>query len=370
MTSPQVQAALFRIVSMLLEFIAFGMIAAWIWAGTRLLRGRPLLAIEPFAPPRTATWGPGTLLALLILYVGAQVAASDAYRLVVGVDLAEVSARYVDELEERNAAPADAKPDRAKARRAATDAMHLMSWNATFNVLFLAAFPWVFRRTSGAGLADLGVVRTRFGEQIQVGIVAGLLATPAVYAIHALALKAFPPRLHPVEQMLEVDFSPIMAGVSILSAAVLAPLFEETIFRGVIQGWLARVSREIFDFGAPKPVDPHTDEFDEVKPPNGRNAAAEWPGIILTSALFAAVHYHQWPTPIPLFVLAMVMGVLRWRTGSLLAPIIVHALFNATSTLGMLGMQLGGARDPVPAPVGMGLDVGAWLVAPFGWLPG
>jgi len=40
MTSPQLQAALFRIVSMLLELIAFGMIAAWIWAGSRLLRGR------------------------------------------------------------------------------------------------------------------------------------------------------------------------------------------------------------------------------------------------------------------------------------------------------------------------------------------
>ncbi|OJW22158.1 MAG: hypothetical protein BGO49_19170 [Planctomycetales bacterium 71-10] len=370
MTSPQLQAALFRIVSMLLELIAFGMIAAWIWAGSRLLRGRRLLEVEPFAPPRTAAWGPGTLLALFILYVGAQAAASTAYHSVVGVDLAEVSARYADELEARNAAPADARPDHAKARRAATDAMHLMSWNATFNVLFLALFPWVFRRTSGASLADLGVVPTRLGEQVQVGIVAGLLATPAVYAIHALALKAFPPRLHPVEQMLEVDFSPVMAGVSVLSAVALAPLFEETIFRGVIQGWLARVSREIFDFEARKPVVPHTDELAEVTPPNGRITAAELPGIVLTSALFAAVHYRQWPTPIPLFILAMVMGLLRWRTGSLLAPIIVHALFNATSTLAMLAAQLGGARDPVPAPVGTGLDGGAWLVALFDWLPG
>jgi membrane protease YdiL (CAAX protease family) len=348
MTSPQFQAALFRVVSMLLEFIAFGMIAAWFWAVSRLFRRRPLLQLEPFTSPRPATWGPGTLLAVLILYIAAQTAASTVYQVVVGVDLSETSVRYAAQLEDRNAAPDDEEMDPAEARRAATDATHLMTWNATFNLLFLAAFPWVFRRVSGASLTDLGVVRTRLGEQIQVGIVAGLLATPAVYAIHALALKVFPPRLHPVQQMLEVDFSLVMAGVSILSAVVLAPLFEETIFRGVLQGWLARVSAEILGDGQ------------EPRPSTSGWLGPETPGVVLASALFAAVHFRQWPTPIPLFILAMVMGSLRRRTGSLLAPIIVHALFNATSTLGMLAMQLGRVRDLAPAVGG--------VAGPWGWL--
>lgn len=362
MTSPQFQAALFRVVSMLLELIAFGMIAAWIWAGSRVLRGRPLLEVEPFAPHRTATWGPGTLLAMFLLYVAAQAASSTAYHSVLGVDLAEVSARYVGEAEERDAAPADAKPGPAEARRAATDAMHLMSWNATFNVLFLAAFPWVFRAVSGARLADLGVVPARLGEQVQVGLVAGLLATPAVNTIFALSLRAFPPRRHPVEQMLQAEFSPITAAVSILGAVVLAPLFEEVVFRGVLQGWLARVSREAFG-GPPTPTASGEAERDETPPSIDRGGAAEMPGIALASALFAAVHYQQWPSPIPLFFLAMTMGILRQRTGSLIAPIVVHAIFNATSTLLMLAAQLG-TRQPVPGPVG------TWLVALLGRLPG
>lgn len=365
MTSPEFQARLFQFIFKLLVAAALGMIAAWLWAGWRLLRGRPLLPAAPFAKPRPAAWGPGTLLALVILYIAAQAAASTVYRAAFGVDLAEVSARYVDEAEERNAAPADARPDPAKARRAATDALHLMSWNATFNVLFLAAFPWVFRGVSGARLADLGVVPARLGEQVRVGLVAGLLATPAVNAIFALALQAFPPRRHPVEHMLEAEFSPLAALVSILSAVVLAPLFEEIVFRGVLQGWLARVSREVFGGPPPPPAASGEVEFDEAPATIDRGSAAEMPGIVLASALFAAVHYQQWPSPIPLFFLSMTMGLLRQRTGSLLAPIVVHAVFNAASTLLMLAAQLGG-RAPVPAPVGTGLDGGAWLVGLFG----
>ncbi len=39
--------------------------------------------------------------------------------------------------------------------------------------------------------------------------------------------------------------------------------------------------------------------------PPGRH----WTGIVLTSVLFAYVHAPQWPAPIALFVLSMVIGV-------------------------------------------------------------
>lgn len=355
MTSPLFLAALFRIVSMLLELIVFGMIAAWIWAASCAVRGRPLLTVPPFGPPRPVTWGPGTLLALVILYFASQSAAWAGYRALVGVDLGEVSARYQEGFEDRNAAPADGPKDAVKARRIASDAMHLMAWNATFSALFLTAFPWVFRRTSGARLVDLGLTPARWPEQIQVGIVAGLLVAPAVYVIHALALKAYPPRLHPVQQMLEVDFNPAMAAISILSAVILAPIFEETLFRGVLQGWLGRVFREMADVSSGRTatgIEPLDDasEPPATAPPEEAGPSA----VLLTAALFAAVHYAQWPTPIPLFVLAVVMGWLRRRTGSLLVPIVVHALFNGCSTLAMLASQLGGAAQvkAPEAPVG------------------
>ena len=48
-----------------------------------------------------------------------------------------------------------------------------------------------------------------------------------------------------------------------------------------------------------------------------------WTGvaIVLTSLIFAALHAAQWPAPIPLFLLAVGLGVVYQRTGSLLAPI-------------------------------------------------
>jgi len=58
--------------------------------------------------------------------------------------------------------------------------------------------------------------------------------------------------------------------------------------------------------------------------------------------LFAGVHAAQWPAPIALFFLALVIGTVYHRTGSLIAAIFVHATFNGLSTLSMFMALLGG----------------------------
>jgi hypothetical protein len=55
-----------------------------------------------------------------------------------------------------------------------------------------------------------------------------------------------------------------------------------------------------------------------------------------TSLLFACIHTPVWPTPIPLFVLALGLGVLAQRTGSLVGPIVMHSLFNGFSCVLLL----------------------------------
>jgi hypothetical protein len=65
-------------------------------------------------------------------------------------------------------------------------------------------------------------------------------------------------------------------------------------------------------------------------------------GIVLTSLLFAAVHAGQWPAPIALFLLALVIGTIYDRTGSLIAAIVVHATFNGLSMLALLLVLLAG----------------------------
>ncbi len=82
-------------------------------------------------------------------------------------------------------------------------------------------------------------------------------------------------------------------------AAIAAPLLEEVLFRGYFYGVFRR-------FGGP------------------------WVGMLVCSALFAAIHGNLLATP-GLFLLAVCFTLAYERTGSLLVPIIMHAIFNTTT---------------------------------------
>jgi membrane protease YdiL (CAAX protease family) len=58
--------------------------------------------------------------------------------------------------------------------------------------------------------------------------------------------------------------------------------------------------------------------------------------IWASAALFAAMHAHVWPSPVPLVVLAVGLGYLYLRTRSLVGVIVVHGMFNAVSALYLL----------------------------------
>lgn len=85
-----------------------------------------------------------------------------------------------------------------------------------------------------------------------------------------------------------------------VAAVVVAPLVEETVFRGFIYGVLKR----------------YTDG---------------WFAALCSASLFAIVHMHI-GTFVPLFVLALGLCAAYERTGSLLVPMWMHAIFNGVST--------------------------------------
>lgn len=97
---------------------------------------------------------------------------------------------------------------------------------------------------------------------------------------------------------------PLAKGLLILSAAIVAPLVEEIVFRGFIYGVIKRYTDGIF-------------------------------AALCSSLLFAAIHLHV-GTLFPLAILAMVFCAMYELTGCLLVPIVMHALFNATSLTVML----------------------------------
>jgi len=91
----------------------------------------------------------------------------------------------------------------------------------------------------------------------------------------------------------------------IVTAVAIVPAFEEMLFRGLFQTMLRSVL---------------------IKP---------WLSITISSALFAMAHPNvgHWSG---LFVLSLCMGYAYEKSGSLLRPIFIHSLFNATSIIGTL----------------------------------
>lgn len=158
----------------------------------------------------------------------------------------------------------------------------------------------------GAGL----VVTQRCAVQGALGV---LLAFPIVGLVGVLlsmlhkALGGEVRRLgHATLQSLSDNPDSIWPWVSVASAVILAPIFEELLFRGMVQTALVRA------FGRP------------------------WLAIFLTSGLFAAQHTvgninMPWYAVSAIFVLSIGLGVAFERTKRIGVPIVMHVLFNAAN---------------------------------------
>ncbi len=90
----------------------------------------------------------------------------------------------------------------------------------------------------------------------------------------------------------------------IIAAVVIAPLAEETMFRGFVYGVLKRYTDAPF-------------------------------AALSSSLMFAIIHMHV-GSMLPLFMLAVLFCLAYEITGCLLVPMILHAIFNAVSIIAML----------------------------------
>lgn len=84
-----------------------------------------------------------------------------------------------------------------------------------------------------------------------------------------------------------------------LAVAVVTPIGEETLFRGFLfRGWLR----------APRDA---------------------WPVIVITALMWALIHVqYDWYVTAQIFVFGLLLGWLRWVTGSTLLTILLHGLIN------------------------------------------
>jgi membrane protease YdiL (CAAX protease family) len=93
--------------------------------------------------------------------------------------------------------------------------------------------------------------------------------------------------------------APLLASaLRVLAVCVLGPLVEELLFRGIIFSWL----RERMNVGLT---------------------------IGATALGWSLLHYdYAWWVIAIIFVDGLILGLARWRTGSVFAPAVMHMLYN------------------------------------------
>jgi membrane protease YdiL (CAAX protease family) len=165
---------------------------------------------------------------------------------------------------------------------------------------------------------NLGLRMRQLTGGAAVGLVGAVIVVPPLFLLSQIVEKAYErvhfqhPSEHPLLRALGEGPSLWVQWAIIIGACVLAPLWEEILFRGHIQTLLKRL------FG-----------WIAGHPPGA--PATDWLAILITSALFMLMH-PMWSWPV-IFVLAVCLGYAYERTGNLWAPIFLHAAFNTASTL-------------------------------------
>jgi membrane protease YdiL (CAAX protease family) len=197
-----------------------------------------------------------------------------------------------------------------------------------------------------------------------------LLAGPLILAVYGvyvgvlwLQALGFPgsPETHPLA-VLKGHLTPPEVVVLLLAVLVAAPALEELVARGVILRWctqryLGSHLAMLLSLGAAlllrgpgiKEAIQQPDYLGllrELLPAFfvlvmgwlygivlAYSASPVGPAIFSSSLLFAIVHAFAWPSPVPLFVLALGLGWLAQRTQSLVGPILIHSVFNGVGCL-------------------------------------
>jgi membrane protease YdiL (CAAX protease family) len=241
-------------------------------------------------------------------------------------------------------------------------------WVATlaspFQVLTYLLVLSAYSRTK---LHQLGLTTRNLGRNALAGSSVLLVLAPAVFGIWQMVRFLYRGHgeqgieQHALEKLARLHLHPSEWAMLVYTAMIAAPFHEELTFRGVLQPWLAtrRWGGHAAMFGAfvlslafrgERFLHAWSEGFLSVL-----EAAAPalfvvtllplyfavWAtrrrpvdaAVFGTSLLFACVHVSVWPTPIPLFVLALGLGELAQRSRSLVGPIVMHSLFNGISCL-------------------------------------
>ena len=243
----------------------------------------------------------------------------------------------------------------------AVQLLQAIAGNAALSCIFVVAavaFLKIFRK---ATWQDLGVPHDQWSQHVQLGAIAFCTISPPIFALQGLLTRSYDYD-HPLLTLLKEEPTAVAWLLCGVSAVVVAPIYEELMFRVILQGWLEKLinqrsltSAELTRSETLNEWTSHSDVANPISPTvsqvnSARPNAAEpiytdvelvdepavaqrtaWLPILFSSALFALMHLGQGPAPIPLFFLAIALGYVYQRTHSVVPCILLHALLNGTS---------------------------------------
>ena len=185
----------------------------------------------------------------------------------------------------------------------------LLGVDILLRVAILIGFVAFFRRRRIDWRQALGLRCNSPLRSVGLGAAFFLAILPplaAVFTIYAnlCRLVGIRDEPQPISDLLTTSDSMIVVVLIAAFAVTIAPVFEEFFFRGFAY-------------------------------PTLKQRWGAWRALLIVSALFTVIHLHV-PSMGPLFALAIGLGLAYELTGSLLAPITMHALFNATNVAMLL----------------------------------
>jgi len=182
-----------------------------------------------------------------------------------------------------------------------------------------------------------GGLSKKFPNDIVLGLAASVMVIPLILLFQSIVTR-FSPYKHDTLEMLADKPTLWVIVAAWLSAVVVAPICEEIIFRGVLQGWLQRIGRSFYDCilvggwdssllkknsGSLLKCDGEGDRTGDWS----RQSSSSWP-MVISSVLFGLAHSGQGAAPVTLFFFGMVLGYLYRKTGSISSCIVLHMMLN------------------------------------------
>ena len=203
--------------------------------------------------------------------------------------------------------------------------LHFMAYSSLLNfaisfvvLIFLGIYFKSLPSLLTMGILRRGPQKPSIIDDIWAALTSWIMAFPLVLFFSQLLewilMKVFHLTLLPEQiavRFLKSSFeSPLYFILAFLSIVVLAPLIEETLFRGFLQSYI-------------------------------RQHLGSRQAILITSVCFSLFHYSAGQgignisIILSLFLLALFLGFLYEKRGSLLAPMILHGTFNLVSVVNL-----------------------------------